>query len=440
MKKDIELALGEFRRRAPLYEKAKRYYKGRHNLAFASEKFANTFGSLFREFALNLCPAVCDSTADRLKITGFAIERQPDFSRNTDGDKSDADLRRIEKAIGRIRSENNFEILTDEIHSEALTAGDAYLIIWPDAEGRPAFYPQRAENCIAIYDEDGRREMKFAAKIWPAGGSRLRLNLYYHDRTERYISTDAEPGRAAKDAAGFKPFIDGDGIYRVENPYGMIPVFHFANNPGIGNFGSSELEAVMPIQDGMNKAVLDMLVAMEVSAYRQRWAAGIEIQFDKEGNPRPPFKAGIDHLWLAENPDAKFGDFAAADLEQFLKVKDGFRIDIASVSATPLYYLMPQAGAYPSGESLRKAETRFLAKVKNRQATFGVRWARAMEFALRICGFAGVRLTTRWEDAANESERERLETLEIKRRIGLSAKQALREAGYGEEQTGESAE
>ncbi|MCV4684362.1 phage portal protein, partial [Escherichia coli] len=81
-------------------------------------------------------------------------------------------------------------------------------------------------------------------------------------------------------AAGFKPFIDGAGIYRVENPYGMIPVFHFANNPGIGNFGSSELEAVMPIQDGMNKAVLDMLVAMEVSAYRQRWAAGIEIQFD----------------------------------------------------------------------------------------------------------------------------------------------------------------
>ncbi|MFH3675818.1 hypothetical protein WAH59_21880, partial [Acinetobacter baumannii] len=62
------------------------------------------------------------------------------------------------------------------------------------------------------------------------------------------------------------------------------------------------------------------------------------------------------------------------------------------------------------------------------------------EFALRLGGFAGVRLTTRWEDAANESERERLETLEIKRRIGLSAKQALREAGYGEEQTGESAE
>lgn len=57
-KKDIELALGEFRRRAPLYEKAKRYYKVQHILVFASEKFANIFGSLFREFALNLCQAV----------------------------------------------------------------------------------------------------------------------------------------------------------------------------------------------------------------------------------------------------------------------------------------------------------------------------------------------------------------------------------------------
>jgi hypothetical protein len=55
-----------------------------------------------------------------------------------------------------------------------------------------------------------------------------------------------------------------------------------------------------------------------------------------------------------------------------------------------------------------------------------------MEFALQIKGISGVRLKTLWEDAGNESERERLETIELKRRIGLSAEQALREAGYGE--------
>jgi hypothetical protein len=47
-------------------------YNGDHDLAFATEKFANTFGSLFREFALNLCPAVCDAIGDKLKIEGFS--------------------------------------------------------------------------------------------------------------------------------------------------------------------------------------------------------------------------------------------------------------------------------------------------------------------------------------------------------------------------------
>ena len=41
--------------------------------AFASAKFENTFGWLFREFALNLCPAVCDAVADKLKVEGFSV-------------------------------------------------------------------------------------------------------------------------------------------------------------------------------------------------------------------------------------------------------------------------------------------------------------------------------------------------------------------------------
>ena len=72
--KDIEQAIDDLRRRASVYEKARRYYDGRHDLAFATEKFQNTFGELFREFALNLCPAVCDALKDKMRITGFSVE------------------------------------------------------------------------------------------------------------------------------------------------------------------------------------------------------------------------------------------------------------------------------------------------------------------------------------------------------------------------------
>jgi hypothetical protein len=219
----------------------------------------------------------------------------------------------------------------------------------------------------------------------------------------------------------------------VPNPFGVVPVFHFANNADLGMPGSSELEAALPIQDGLNKSVLDMLVAMEFSAFRQRWAAGIEFERDDEGNVVPPFQAGVDHVWMTESTDARFGDFDSADLEQFLKVKDSFRTDIASVTGTPLYYLMPQLRGFPSGESLRKAETRFLAKIRERQEAFGQVWADVMAFAARISGTGVFRLVTEWEDAASRSEREMLENIILKKRIGISTEQALMEAGYGAE-------
>jgi hypothetical protein len=70
---DLEQAIKNLRASALRYDKPERYYRGDHDLAFATAKFENAFGSLFREFALNLCPAICDAVRDKLKVTGFSI-------------------------------------------------------------------------------------------------------------------------------------------------------------------------------------------------------------------------------------------------------------------------------------------------------------------------------------------------------------------------------
>ena len=74
MNNHIEQALADLRMRAIKYERPERYYNGEHDLKFATEKFENTFGTLFREFALNLCPVVCDAVRDKLRITGFSVD------------------------------------------------------------------------------------------------------------------------------------------------------------------------------------------------------------------------------------------------------------------------------------------------------------------------------------------------------------------------------
>ena len=136
-------------------------------------------------------------------------------------------------------------------------------------------------------------------------------------------------------------------------------------------------------------------------------------------------------MWVAGDSTARFGDFAAAELEQFLKVKDSFRSDIASVSATPLHYFLQDATSFPSGESLRQASSRFTAKVRDRQTAFGEVWADLMSFALRVEGHANTTSLTQWEDPSPMSEREMLENLVLKRQLGLGRNEALIEAGYG---------
>ncbi|MBC7901489.1 MAG: phage portal protein [Saprospiraceae bacterium] len=436
MNTNIEQAIENLRVNQGRYAKTERYHRGEHNLMFATEKFQNTFGSLFREFAMNLCPAICDAVKDKLKITEFRVES----GRNDLASKAE-----------RIWQRNRMATRAGEVHKEALKNGDAYAIVWPNAGGQPMIFPNKAASVTVIYDDESPGKVLWAAKYWRTHDKRTRLNLFYPDRIERYINT-RESDRTLPDAKDFLPFRDEEieisnlqnisaspqhslsvSDSMIPNPYGVVPVFHFANNADIGLPGQSELESAIPVQDGLNKSVLDMLVAMEFSAYRQRWAAGIEIEYDNEGKAVAPFTAGIDHLWIAQNPHARFGDFEAANLDHFLKVKDSFRVDMASVTGTPLHYLMPHTNRSQSGESLKKAETRFIAKVRDRQESFGQTWADLMAFALRVEGHGNdIRLITAWEDAARISEREVLENIILKKEIGISAEQALAEAGYGD--------
>ncbi|MGD9590585.1 MAG: phage portal protein [Pyrinomonadaceae bacterium] len=418
MKEDIEQAIERLRSNAGRYGRYEQYYRGAHRLSFATEKFENVFGAQFRAFAMNLCPAVCDAVKDKLTITGFVpADGRPDPERLTE----------------KIWDRNLMCLRSGEVHKEVLKNGDAYVIAWADAEGRALLHPNRAADVAVFYDEERPGRVIKAAKSWRSADGHTRLNLYFPDRIEKYVTAKAN-GSWLPDPADFVPDTSartprGGRSNTVPNPYGIVPVFHFSNNADIGQSGRSELEDAIPIQDGLNKSVLDMLVAMEFSAYRQRWAAGIELEYDLEGKPVAPFRSGVEHLWIAQDPNSKFGDFEAAQLDQFLKVKDSFRIDIASVTGTPLHYLMPHMRGQPSGETLRRSETRFLAKVRDRQNAFGQVWARVMEFALAIEGNSdGILLRTEWEDPSPMTERERLENVLLKRQVGLPVERA---AGSG---------
>lgn len=404
--------IGERQKRIKIYRK---YYEGDHNLAFATSKFRNAFADLFKEFAYNMCPSVVDALADRLRITGFGKSPAGDLA-------------------WQIWQANKMTQRAGELHTDALTVGDAYIIVWPDADGAPLLSVNTAEETTVHYADEDRSRIDWAAKRWSIG-KQIRLNLYYDNRIEKYISDGAGMGDSA--ARTFAPYEVPGEPWPVVNAFGRVPVFHFSNNARQGTPGRSELVDVIPLQDALNKAVADMLVAMEFVALPQRWATGIEVKRDPEtGEPISPWRPAVDAVWSTPGVDVRFGQFDPANLSQFLDVQDRFLVAIARVSRTPLHYIMPQSGDFPSGESLKTAETPFLSKVADRMESFGNTWQEVMLFALAVANTIATAsdIETDWRDPAPKSAKEQAETAAIKQGIGVPLAVILKELDYTEKE------
>lgn len=422
----INKALKELAGRSAACRKAKAYYDGRHNLTFATDKFRSAFGEMFRSFADNLMPPVVDAVKDNLQLTGFGVEA---------GNAALAD------EAWKIWQEARLQRRAGEVHKEALSTGDAFMIVWPGASGRPTFHPNKAHLCTVNYDDEEPEHVTSAVKCWPRADKRYRLNVYFPDRIEKYLTRQSHPNGMPESVKSFERFEAPGETFPLKNPFGVVPVFHFANNAAMGETGRSELTDVIPLQDALNKSVLDKMVAMEFTAFTQRYVIGLDVDSDPvTGKPIIPF-TGMERMLTVGSPDAKFGQFDGANLEQFLKVQDGFRMEIARVSGTPLHYFFLQDGNVPSGEALKTIEKRFLKKVEDRQTSFGQVWEDIISLALRMStsnsfdaasdAASDVRLFAQWVDPAPASEKERLEALILKSDIGVDDYQLMIEAGYG---------
>src|SRR5690349_5611358 len=128
----------------------RKHYDGDHSLAFATSKSRSAFADLFKEFAYNMCPSVVDALADRLRITGFG--------------KSTAGMNAWD-----IWQANHMTQRAGEIHTDAFIAGDAYVLVWPDASGAPVISVQTAEETTIHYADEDRTVIDWAAKRWSIG-------------------------------------------------------------------------------------------------------------------------------------------------------------------------------------------------------------------------------------------------------------------------------
>jgi hypothetical protein len=416
MNQDIQTAIDAIKANHPTRQLYADYYDGRHQMAFATEKFKTAFGRTLERMRDNLCPIIVDAVADRLEVINFSGNEE-----GTDTATPAWELWQRER----------MEIVSNETHIEALKTGAAYLIVWSDRDNNARFYLQDSRNCVIIEDEDTSDPL-FGAKQWKTADDFIRLNLYYDNRIERYITQKKRKGEVTGDikADHFIPLTrrnqDGETTETAvtPNPFGVLPMFRFETNPCLAD--------AIPVQDALNKTLMDMMVAMEFAAFRQRWATGLTPPSDEYNLVKEaPFKAGVDRLWFTDSENVKFGEFDATDLEKFLKVSDSFRLEMARVSGTPLHFFSINTSDAISGEALKTLESRFNKKALRLQINFGAVWANAMKLALRIeRASAPDNLTTQWTEPEQRSEKEMLEAALLKQELGVPANVLLEEIGY----------
>ena len=349
--------------RLPRIERYEAYYDGHHRLAFATSKFRETFGSLFRAFADNWCDLVVDASVERLRVEGF---------RFGEDEQGDADA-------WELWQRNGLDADSKLAHVEAVKCEESYLIVGPGEE-HPLITVEHPSQVIVMNRPDAPRVRAAALKKWIDDDEHAMATVYLPRELHKYRSN--------------KPVNDEKRIVwnhreSVPNPLGVVPVVPLRNNPTLLGGGQSDIAKVIPLQDAVNKLVTDMIVASEFQAFRQRWATGIEIPTDPDTGQqldREKFLSSVSRMWTTGDEGVKFGEFAASDPSPYVKAIEMLIQHIAAQTRTPPHYLLGQSGAFPSGESLKATETGLVAKVRAKQVDFGEGYEEAMRLAFLLKG------------------------------------------------------
>lgn len=436
---DIRVALKQLKARAATYARFCNYYDGDQPLTFESQTYRENFSRRVASFQENVCPAVVNSISDRLRITGWEVEDTDVAPATPDEETDPADAEATAAAVWNLWTRDRMSIRAGEVHKTASKCGDAYVIVWPDPNGRPRVYPQDPGSMTVKYDAD-LVAIAWGAKFWleeRARGKVGRMNLYYANRIEKYETLTTVRSGFPGDNVSWQPATVEPGDAPVlANKWGIVPVFHFASNADIASFGESDLKDVLPLQDALNKATADMLVGMEFAALPQRWATGLQVQLNPlTGKPESSnWVPGVQHVWTGGD-DTKFGEFSAADLTQLLEVQRRFKDGVADVSGVPAHYLRMNPTAWPSGESLKTAEARFITKITDRQDAYGAVWSDVMSLVLIMNGTPLTQgIAPLWTNASPRSDLDMAQTAVLKKQFGVSNEQLQREMGYSEEQ------
>jgi hypothetical protein len=397
------------------------------------------------EFNLNVCRSVIDAMTDRLLIQGITSNEKGDASAG-----SVTGVKPLATWADALFEASGLNLLQHTVHEGALRDGEYFVIVdWDEENMRPRFMPHYRYTdatvdgdgfgCKAHYpDDDTNQPMQYASKRWietldTQGKTRSRMNLYFPDRVEKYAWAGSgwAEFRDENDTMWPIPRLDKTG-----KPLG-IQVIQFPSTPDL----RSETWDAIPIQRGINKALIDLLAAADATGFRILMTYGWIPTTDgnppkADGSNRAKIQPGTILGTTKSKSEAGHDTVEGADLGSLIETLNSLIGWFAVVTSTPASRVSFTKMIASEG-TLKQQNEGLFAKTRKRQMMFGRSWMRCFEMARKLANTFGnanlpedAAFALQWEPIQARDTTEEQNEWKVKKEIGVPLETILSEMGY----------
>jgi hypothetical protein len=422
----LDKLVKELRLREPDITKFDAYYRGDHKLRFASDQFNEFFSNRYKQFSDNWTAVVAEAPAERLEVVGI---------RPKGGDETEAD-----EELWDVWLENEADGLSDLAWVDAIIGKRAFALVWGDDELGPRITWEHPSQAIVSYDPE-TRERRAGLKLWRDDGTEF-ATLYLPDSVWKFQRPALDDqGRtpsgvyvigAVGDGGWRERRGEGDSTWPLPNPLGVVPLVEFANRPRLLGEPLSDIAGTVAMQDAVNLLWAYLFNAADYASFPQRVVLGAERPvmpvLDEQGQivgekPVELEKFAVNRVAWIEDPNAKIGEWSAANLDIYGKVIELQVAHIAAQTRTPQHYLVGKM-ANLSADALKAAETGLVKRTEEKTKTFG----RAVREVFALVALAqgneakakAVRGgTVLWKDVESRSEAQLVDGLQKLSAIGF---------------------
>ncbi len=265
------------------------------------------------------------------RIVAGEVERRCDVEgfRRPGVDEADDDMWAVWQA-------NDLDETSQLGHLDALVLGRSYTCVGTREDDEPlAGVPLiTVESCMEMTHLSSKRTRRVESALRLT--SPTERTLYFPD----YTVWLERKSRAWVD------------VERDQHNLGMTPVTPLVNQARLRNGnGVSEMADVLSLTDACCRALTNAQVATEVLAVPQRYVLGASPKdfVDVDGKPVPVWETYFGAVWALMNPEAKVGQFSAADLGNFERIVNLYGQLASGASGLPTRFF-GQATVNPPSE------------------------------------------------------------------------------------------